>query len=152
VHLRSTRDHVLHVVGVTRAVNVRVVAIRGIVFHVRGGNGDTTLTLFRRIVDLVEGTERATPGLRAYTSQSRRQGRRAVVHVTDRAYVHVGLVTFKFFLRHRDASDYLCCLNRATHPCPLLLYSFAPRLFQVRLAGKGWCSHPESNRGPHHYQ
>src|SRR5690606_16599018 len=88
VHLRSTRDHVLHVVGVAGAVDVRVVAIRGIVFHVRGGDGDTTLTLFRRIVDLVEGTERTTPGLRAYARQSRRQGRLAVVHVADRAYVH----------------------------------------------------------------
>src|SRR5690606_31777269 len=102
---------------------VCVVTARRVVLYVRGRDGDTTLTLFRRIVDLVEGTERATPGLRAYTRQSRRQGRLAVVHVTDRAYVHVGLVTFKFFLRHRDASDYLCCLNRATHPCPLLLYS-----------------------------
>ena len=35
VHLRGTRDHVLHVVGVARAVDVRVVAVRRLVLHVR---------------------------------------------------------------------------------------------------------------------
>ena len=35
VHLRRTRDHVLDVVGVARAIHVRVVAVRRLVFHVR---------------------------------------------------------------------------------------------------------------------
>ena len=36
VHLRGPGDHVLHVVGVARAVHVRVVALRGLVLHVAG--------------------------------------------------------------------------------------------------------------------
>jgi hypothetical protein len=35
VHLRRARDHVLHVVRVARAIDVRVVAVRRLVLHVR---------------------------------------------------------------------------------------------------------------------
>jgi hypothetical protein len=61
VHLRGAGDHVLDVVGVTRAVDVRVVALRGRVLDVRGGDGDAALALFRSLVDLIEGDERAVP-------------------------------------------------------------------------------------------
>src|SRR5690606_4139775 len=54
VHLGSTGDHVLHVVGVARAVNVRVVTNVGVVLYVRGVDGDTTSLFFRSAVDLVE--------------------------------------------------------------------------------------------------
>src|SRR5690554_189876 len=40
VHLGSTGDHVLHIVSVTGAVNVRVVTSRRIVLYVRGVDGD----------------------------------------------------------------------------------------------------------------
>ena len=58
VHLRRTGDHVLDVVGVTRAVDVRVVTRLGLVLDVRDRDRDAALALFRRLVDLVE---RATP-------------------------------------------------------------------------------------------
>ena len=35
VHLRRSRDHVLHVVRVARAVDVRVVTVLSLVLHVR---------------------------------------------------------------------------------------------------------------------
>ena len=54
VHLRGARDHVLHVVGVARAVDVRVVALRRLVLHVRRRDRDAARLLFRRLVDLVE--------------------------------------------------------------------------------------------------
>ena len=54
VHLRGARDHVLDVVGVTRAVDVRVVAVRRLVLDVRGVDRDAALPLLRRLVDLVE--------------------------------------------------------------------------------------------------
>jgi len=40
---------------VTRAIYVGVVTGSGVVFYVGGVDGDTTLTLFRCLVDLVEG-------------------------------------------------------------------------------------------------
>ena len=63
VHLGGARDHVLHVVGVTRAVDVRVVAVVGLVLDVRGRDRDAALLLLRSVVDLVEG-----PGLAAIFS------------------------------------------------------------------------------------
>jgi hypothetical protein len=58
VHLGRTGDHVLDVVGVTGAVDVRVVTRLGLVLDVGDRDRDTALTLFGRLVDHVE---RGTP-------------------------------------------------------------------------------------------
>ena len=63
VHLRSTGDHVLDVVGVTRAVDVSVVTALGLVLDVSGGDGDTALALFRSIVNLVKCLDLTRTGL-----------------------------------------------------------------------------------------
>ena len=54
VHLRRAGDHVLDVVGVAGAVDVRVVAVRRLVLDVRHRDRDTTSLFFRRVVDRVE--------------------------------------------------------------------------------------------------
>ena len=35
IHLRSTGDHVLHIIRVARAIDVRVVTVLGLIFNVR---------------------------------------------------------------------------------------------------------------------
>ena len=62
VHLGRSRDHVLDVVGVARAVHVRVVAVRRLVLHVRRVDRDPALPLLGRVVDLVVRLERAPSG------------------------------------------------------------------------------------------
>ena len=57
VHLGRTGDHVLDVVRVTRAVDVRVVARLGLVLDVRDRDRDAALPLLRSLVDLVERRE-----------------------------------------------------------------------------------------------
>src|SRR3989440_3213586 len=57
VHLRGAGDHVLDVVRVTGAVDVRVVPLVGLIFHVRRGDRDPASLLLGRVVDRIEGAE-----------------------------------------------------------------------------------------------
>src|SRR5699024_6697077 len=100
VHLRRALDHVLHVVGVSRAVHVRVVTGIGFVFHVRRGYRDAAPLFFRRTLDRAEVLEIAAKLLGTHLRQRRRQRRLAVIHVTDRAHVHVRLGAFEFLFSH----------------------------------------------------
>src|SRR5579883_2406525 len=100
VHLRRTRDHVLHVVGVARAVDMGIVPVGRLVLDMRRRDRDAALALLRRLVDLVVGRERRTAGLRQDLGDRRRQRRLAVVHVPDRADVAVRLIPLEFRLRH----------------------------------------------------
>ena len=100
VHLGGTGDHVLDVVGVAGAVDVRVVARFGLVFHMRGRDRDPARLLFRRAVDLVIGAEFAE-----ILRDRRRQRRLAVVNVADRPDVDVRFLPFKLCLCHEGLLD-----------------------------------------------
>ena len=101
VHLRRAGDHVLDVVGVARAIHVRIVTVARLILHVRRGNRDTALALFRRIVDRVK---RAELDVRIVLCQHlrdrRRQRRLAMIDVPNRPNVHVRLAAVKFLFRH----------------------------------------------------
>src|SRR5690606_8647344 len=83
--------------------------------------------------------EIATETFRAHLRQRRRQRRLAVVNVTDRAHVHVGLGALELVLCHGCVSrrNWIGLGNRA-HPLP-----------GVPLK---WCSRMESNHRPPPYQ
>src|SRR5215213_8153977 len=100
VHLGRARDHVLHVVGMAGAVDVRVVALVGLVLDVRRGDRDAARLLLRRVVDLVEGAGLAPVRVGEHLGDGRREGRLAVVDVTDGADVHVRLVALELLLCH----------------------------------------------------
>ena len=100
VHLGGTRNHVLHVVSVPRAVHVGIVTVFRFVFDVSRVDRDATGLFFRSRVDLVVRL--------GFTAEVARKNRRdgggqrglTVVHVTDGAHVHMGLGTFKLTLGH----------------------------------------------------
>jgi hypothetical protein len=100
VHLGGTGDHVLDVVGVARAVDVGVVAVGRFVFDVGGVDGDAARLFFGRRVDLVVGLGFTAELLRQHGGDGRRQGGLAVVHVTNRADVHVRLGPLEFLFCH----------------------------------------------------
>src|ERR1700730_7277440 len=105
VHLRRTRDHVLHIVRVTGAVHVRVVPLLALVLHVRGGNRDPARLLFRCLVNLVIRHELTPVRLGHHLRQRRRQRRLAVIHVSNRPHVHVRLAAFELLFRHGPVSS-----------------------------------------------
>ena len=100
VHLRGAGDHVLDVVGVPGAVDVRVVAVLGLVLDVRGGDRDPAFLLLGSVVDLLEAAGFAAPLLRQHGRDGSGQRRLAMVDVTDGADVDVRLVALELLLRH----------------------------------------------------
>src|SRR6185436_7913313 len=102
VHLGGARDHVLDVVGVPRAVHVRVVTVLRLVLDVRGGDRDPALLLLRSVVDLLEAARLAAVLLGQHLCNSRGQCRLAVVDMPDGADVHVRLIALELLLRHSE--------------------------------------------------
>ena len=102
VHLGSTGDHVLDVVGVAGAVNVSVVAAGSLVLDVGDGDRDAALALLGSLVDVLEGGEvgLAALSLRQSLGDGGGQGRLTVVNVTDGADVNMRLSALKLFLGH----------------------------------------------------
>jgi len=95
----------------TRAIHVRVMAVRRFVLHVRNRDGDAALALFRRVVN---GIKRAELHLgvvfRQHLGDCRRQRGLAMVNVTNGPNVHVRLIALEFLLSHiplPSASDLL---------------------------------------------
>ena len=91
-----------------RAVDVRVVAVRRLVLDVRGVDRDAARLFFRRRVDLVVGLGFAAELRRQHRGDRRRQRRLAMVHVADRAHVHVRLGPLEFAFCHFDLLKEQC--------------------------------------------
>ena len=101
VHLRRAGDHVLDVVGVTGTIHMRVVAVGGLILHVRHRDRDAAGLLFRRVVDRIKRTKRHRRiVLLQNLGDRRRQRRLAVIDMPDRPHVYVRLAAIKFLLRH----------------------------------------------------
>ncbi len=113
VHLRRARDHVLDVVGMARAVDVRVVPVRRAVFHVarrdRQNLGVVAASLrLRGLGDLVVGNELRPPSVRRNLGQRRGERGLSVVDVTNGANVDVGFGPIEFLFRHDSPSLASC--------------------------------------------
>ena len=100
VHLCGTGNHVLHIVGVTRAVNVCIVTICSLVLNVRSVDRNTTLFLLGSVVDRIERTKLR----KAFFSQNGgdrcSKSRLTVINVTDSTDVHMRFGTVEFFFCH----------------------------------------------------
>ena len=100
VHLGGAGDHVLDVVGVAGAVDVRVVAVRRLVLDVADRDRDAALPLLGSVVDRVEGAEVRAALQRQELRDRRGQRGLAVVDVADGADVHVRLAAVELLLGH----------------------------------------------------
>ena len=114
IHLGCTGDHVFHIVGVARTVDVRVVAVTGFVLHMCGSDRDAARFFFRRFVNLVKGGSVAAIGLGHDLGDRGGKGRFAMVHVTDGTNVEVRLIALKLFFCHYFQVPVLICAQGAT--------------------------------------
>ena len=103
IHLRRTGDHVLHVVGMPRAIHMRVMPLVRLVFHMRRRNRDPACLLLRRLVDLVIRHKLGLAFLRQHPRNRRRQRRLPMVHVTNRPNIAMRLRPLKLRLCHGSA-------------------------------------------------
>ena len=100
VHLGSTGDHVLDIVGVARAVDVGIVTFGSLILDVSGVDGNTTLALLGSLIDgRVIGVLSAALH-RQILGDSRGQSGLTMVDVADGADVDMGFRSFKFLLSH----------------------------------------------------
>src|SRR6187200_911954 len=104
VHLGGTGDHVLDVVGVPGAVDMRVVPGVGLVLDVGDGDGDAALTLFGGVVDRVERAVLRLALQGEVLGDGRGQAGLAMVDVADRADIDVRLGALELLLGHRCCS------------------------------------------------
>ena len=100
VHLSSTSYHVLHIVGVSRTVNVSVVTVSSLILYVCSVDSDTALFLFWSVVNLVERLNLRKPLLCEHCSDSSSKSSLTVVNVTNCTNVYVWFGTHKLFFCH----------------------------------------------------
>src|SRR5690606_30415332 len=89
-----------HIVGVAGAVDVRIVALLGLILDVRSRDGDAALTLFRSLVDVRIVDEGRAAGLGEHLGDGGRERRLAMVDVADGADIAVRLGPLEFSLSH----------------------------------------------------
>src|SRR5207248_10071878 len=82
------------------AIDVRIMARRGLIFDVSGRNGDSALALFRSLVDIRIIDIGRAAGLGEHLGDRRGQRRLAMVDVTDGPDVAVRLIPLEFSFRH----------------------------------------------------
>ena len=102
VHLGRTRDHVLHEVGVPGAVDVRVVALVGLVLHVRHGDRHDLggVTHGAALGDIGVALDLGEALARLDRENGGRERGFAVVNVADGADVHVRFLAFECSFSH----------------------------------------------------
>ena len=100
VHLCSTGDHVLNIVSMARAVNVSVVTLVRFILNVSGVDRDTTLSLFRSLIDHGVILELCLALQSENLRDSSSKSSLTMVNVTDCTDVYMGLISFELSLCH----------------------------------------------------
>jgi hypothetical protein len=80
---------------------VSIVPLLGLILNVSGRNGDTTLPLFRSLVDVIESNSftEAKPVMQSLGDGSSKGGL-AMIYVTDGTDVAMRLISLKFSFSH----------------------------------------------------
>ena len=118
VHLGSTGDHVLNIVGVSGAVNVSIVTLVGLILYVSSIDRDTTGTLFGSLIDHVISHELGIALQTKNLGDSSGQSGLTMVNVTNGTDVYVGFVALEFLFSHRKILPLLNFVFKLWFPFP----------------------------------
>ena len=102
VHLRRTRNHVFHIIGMTWAIHMGIVAIFSFIFHMRRVDRDTARFFFRCRINFVIGSVFRLASFRQNLGNSRSQRGFSMIHMTNCPNVTMWLIPFKFFFSHNS--------------------------------------------------
>ena len=111
IHLSSTSDHVLYIVSMAWAVNVCIVTLVCFILNVSCVNCDTTLSLFRSLIDVSVINEISIAFEVENLCDSSSKCCFTMVNVADCTNVNMGLISFKFFSCHWKFPPYCCKKN-----------------------------------------
>ena len=100
IHLSGTSNHVLHIVGVTWTIDMRIVTISGLILNVCGVDGNTTLFLLRSIIDLIERLSFAQTFFCQNLSDGSGKSRLTVVNMANCTNVNMRFLPLKYFFCH----------------------------------------------------
>src|SRR5437764_2937452 len=100
IHLRRPGDHVLHIIGMARAIDMSIMALARLILDMRRRNRDAARLLLRRLVNLIIGGIGRSPRLRQNLGDRRRQRRLAMINMANRPNVAVRLRPLEFLFAH----------------------------------------------------
>src|SRR5699024_96300 len=100
IHLCCPGYHILDVVGMPRGIYVSIVAVGRFVLYMRTRYGNAALFLFGSIIDVCKFTGYPAKVLSHYHRNGGRRGGLTVIHVTNRSYVYVRLISLICFFCH----------------------------------------------------
>ncbi|CAB4918013.1 unannotated protein [freshwater metagenome] len=102
VNLSGTSNHVLDVISMAWHINMRVMTIRSLILNMRNVDRDTTLTLFRRLINIRELSKRVVRRISIRQHLRNRRGQRGLtmIDMTHRAHIRVGLGPLELLACH----------------------------------------------------
>ena len=101
IHLSSTSDHVLNVIGMTWAVNVSVMSLFCFIFNVSCRDCDTSFSFFWSLIDIFEcNSFTCTKSLMKSLCDSSCKSCLTVIYVSNCTNVAMWFCSFKFSLCH----------------------------------------------------
>ena len=100
VHLGRPGNHILDIVGMPGTVNMGVVAVLGLILHVRDINSNPSFPLFRGIVNGIIGPGLGITLFTQYHCNRRGKSGLAMVNMTDGSDINVRFGSDKLFFSH----------------------------------------------------
>eukprot|EP00043_Microstomoeca_roanoka_P004985 m.52992 g.52992 ORF g.52992 m.52992 type:complete len:435 (+) comp12746_c1_seq1:3487-4791(+) len=93
IHLSGTSNHVLDVIGVTRAIDVSIVALVSFILDMSGRDGDTSHTLFGSFIDIAVTLELSLALFREDLGDGSSQSSFSVIDVSNCTNIDVWFLT-----------------------------------------------------------